>query len=67
MKRQLAAILAVDVVGYFRQMGRTKPPPLRLHAIRAEFIGPLLRSTGGQLLKTTGDGFLAEFSSTVRA
>jgi adenylate cyclase len=68
MDRRLAAILAADVVGYSRQMGADEAGTMaRLRALRAEVIEPLLAEHRGRLFKTTGDGFLAEFSSAVQA
>ncbi len=68
MDRRLAAILAADVVGYSRQMGADEAGTMtRLRILRAEVIEPLLAEHRGRLFKTTGDGFLAEFSSAVQA
>jgi adenylate cyclase len=38
-----------------------------LKAIRAELIDPTIAAHNGRLVKTTGDGLLAEFSSVVEA
>src|SRR5262245_61799314 len=67
-QRKLAAILAADVVGYSRLMGRDESGTLtRLRKIRAEQLDPVLARNGGRLVKLTGDGALAEFSSAVDA
>ena len=67
-ERRLAAILAVDVVGYSRLMGADEEGTLRrLKAIRAGLIDPKLAEHKGRLVKTTGDGLLAEFASVVDA
>jgi pentatricopeptide repeat protein len=66
--RRLAAIVCLDVVGYSRLMGRDEEGTLaRLKAIRRELIDPKLREHRGRVVKNTGDGILAEFSSSVAA
>ena len=64
--RRLAAILAVDVVGYSRLIGADEGGTLRrLKAIRSELVDPTIAKHHGRLVKTTGDGLLIEFSSVV--
>jgi TolB-like protein/class 3 adenylate cyclase/Tfp pilus assembly protein PilF len=66
--RRLAAILAADVVGYSRLMGRDENGTLaRLKLHRTERLEPILARHGGRLVKLTGDGALVEFSSAVDA
>ena len=66
--RRLAAILATDVVGYSRLMGRDESGTLaRLREHRKERFEPALARQGGRLVKLTGDGALAEFPSAVDA
>src|SRR5882757_6264577 len=66
--RRLAAILAADVVGYSRLMGRDENGTLaRLKAHRTERLEPVLARHGGRLVKLTGDGALVEFPSAVGA
>jgi adenylate cyclase len=66
--RRLAAILAADVVGYSRLMGRDEAGTLaRLRALRRELIDPKVAEHKGRIVKTTGDGILAEFPSVVEA
>jgi adenylate cyclase len=66
--RRLAAILAADVVGYSRLMGRDESGTLaRLKAHRSERLEPALARHGGRLVKLTGDGALVEFASAVDA
>jgi adenylate cyclase len=66
--RRLAAILAADVAGYSRLIGADEGGTLqRLKAIRAGLIDPKIAAHNGRLVKTTGDGFLVEFSSVVDA
>jgi TolB-like protein/class 3 adenylate cyclase len=66
--RRLAAILAADVVGYSRLMGRDESGTLtRLKVHRTERLEPALARHGGRLVKLTGDGALIEFPSAVDA
>ena len=59
--RRLAAILAADVVGYSRLMGRDESGTLAaLKAIRQEEMDPAIARHGGRIVKTTGDGLLLE-------
>jgi adenylate cyclase len=66
--RRLAAILAADVAGYSRLIGGDEQGTLdRLKTIRVELIDPKIAEHNGRLVKTTGDGLLVEFASTVDA
>src|SRR6266436_2781520 len=68
VERRLAAILAADVAGYSRLMGTDEEGTLaRLKAHRRELIDPKIREHRGRIVKTTGDGFLAEFGSVIDA
>src|SRR6201993_951004 len=65
--RRLAAILAADV-GYSRLMGADEEGTLeRLKAHRRQLIDPKITEYHGRIVKTTGDGLLAEFPSVVDA
>ena len=67
-QRELAAIIAADVVGYSRLMGRDESGTLvRLRKNRSERLEPILAKYGGRLVKLTGDGALVEFASAVDA
>ncbi len=67
-QRKLAAILAADVVGYSRLMGRNESGThARLLEHRKVRFEPVLARHGGRLVKLTGDGVLAEFGSAVDA
>jgi len=67
-QRRLAAILAADVVGYSRLMGREESGTVgRLRTIRKQHLVPVLARRGGRIVKLTGDGVLVEFSSAVEA
>jgi class 3 adenylate cyclase len=64
--RRLAAILAADVAGYSRLMGADEEGTLdRLKAHRRQLIDPKIKEHRGRIVKTTGDGLLAEFASVV--
>jgi len=66
--RRLAAILAADVVGYSRLMGADEEGTHeRFKAHLVELVDPKIREHHGRIVKTTGDGVLAEFASVVHA
>jgi len=66
--RRLAAILAADVVGYSRLMGADEEGTHeRFKAHLRELVDPKIREHRGRIVKTTGDGVLAEFASVVDA
>jgi len=68
VERRLTAILAADVVGYSRLMGADEEETLaRLKAHRRELLDPRIGEHRGRIVKTTGDGLLAEFASVVDA
>ena len=68
VERRLAAILATDVVGYSRLMGSDEEGTLAaLKALRQSHIDPKIAEHRGRIVKTTGDGALVEFASTVDA
>jgi len=68
MERRLAAIFAADVAGYSRLVGADEEGTVaRLQSHRRELIEPKIAEHQGRLVKTTGDGVLAEFASPVRA
>jgi adenylate cyclase len=68
MERRLAAILALDVVGYSRLMGQDEAATLlALKAHRQGLVDPEIAGHGGRLVSTSGDGALVEFSSVVAA
>ena len=64
--RRLAAILIADVVGYTRLMERDDTGTFaRLRTIRDEVVDPAIVSHGGRIVKTAGDGLMAEFNSAL--
>lgn len=68
MERRLTTILSADVAGYSRLMERDEAGTLaELMERQAAIIDPLIAQGGGRIVKTLGDGFLAEFGSPVNA
>ena len=68
VQRRLAAVLAADVAGYSRLMGRDEERTLaQLKTLRKTLVDPAIASHRGRIVKTTGDGLLAEFASAVDA
>jgi adenylate cyclase len=66
--RCLAAISAADLIGYSRLMGADEEGTLaRLQALRSAVIDPAVTTSGGRIVKSTGDGILVEFPSAVEA
>jgi len=64
VQRRLAAILAADVVGYSALMQRAEEATYaEFERLKREVIEPGLFRHDGRLIKTTGDGALAEFAS----
>ncbi len=67
-QRRLTVIQASDIVGYSRLMEADEAGTLAgLKALRNELFDPKLAEYRGRLVKTTGDGVLAEFASAVDA
>ena len=64
MERRLAAVFAADMVGFARLMEADETGVLtRQKSHRKELIDPRIASHHGRIVKTTGDGMLAEFPS----
>jgi class 3 adenylate cyclase/pimeloyl-ACP methyl ester carboxylesterase len=64
MERRLAAILVADMAGYSRLMEQDEEGVLeRQKRHRRELIDPEIARRGGHIVKTTGDGMLAEFAA----
>ncbi len=63
-QRRYSAILAMDVVGYSRLVESDELGTIRgVQRLRDNTIRPALTKYDGRLVKTMGDGFLAEFAS----
>jgi TolB-like protein len=68
VERRLAAVLAADVAGYSRLMGADEVGTLSaLKVVRRELVDPAIAAHKGRIVKTTGDGMLVEFASSVDA
>ena len=68
VERRLSAILAADVAGYSRLMHSDEEAThAKLTALLADAVEPAIAEHGGRIVKNTGDGCLAEFSSAVEA
>ena len=68
MRRKLAAITAVDMVGFSRLIERSEEETIaRQKEHRIGVFLPKFETFGGTLIKTTGDGYIVEFSSVVDA
>jgi class 3 adenylate cyclase/TolB-like protein len=65
---KLAAIMIADVVGFSRLMERDESLTFaRLRRLREEVNFPKIEEHGGRVIKTTGDGFIAEFGGATAA
>lgn len=68
VQRRLAAILLADVVGYARLVGSDETGTrARFNAHLNDLIAPSVVEYQGRIVKTIGDGILAEFASVVDA
>jgi adenylate cyclase len=66
--RKIAAILVADIIGYSLLVRADEERTLaRLRALRSDLIEPAIRVHRGRIVKSTGDGFIAEFRSVVDA
>lgn len=66
--RQLAVILAADMAGYSRLMEMDEAGVIaRQKAHRREVIDPTIERLKGRIIKSTGDGLIATFSSALDA
>jgi adenylate cyclase len=67
-ERRLAAVLVSDVAGYSRLVGADELGTLAQLKAHLDFLfEPKIRNHRGRIVKTTGDGMLAEFASVVNA
>src|SRR6476620_5794154 len=65
---RMLAVMCADVVDYTRLTEASElETHVRLRALRVETIDPCIVSYRGQIIKNTGDGFLASFDSSVDA
>ncbi len=67
-ERKLAAVMFADVAGFSALMERSETTTFsRLRRLREEVCTPAIEAHQGRLVKSTGDGFLAEFNSASAA
>jgi len=66
-RRQLAAIMFTDIVGYTALMGKDSQKALELVRINKELQKPLVEKYNGKWLKEMGDGAMAQFSTVLDA
>ena len=67
VQRRMAAILAADVVGYSRLMGKDEESTFAVLKAYREIIDALIARHRGRVLNTASDSMLAEFPSVVDA
>ncbi len=68
MERRLAAIMAMDVVGFSSMMEKDQDGTLaEIKRQRKETIQPLVTKHRGRFVKFMGDGALLEFASAINA
>lgn len=66
VKRRLAAVLMADIAGYSRLIGADDEGTLALlSAHHDQLIRPRIEQCRGSIVRTTGDGLLALFASSV--
>lgn len=66
-KRQLAAIMFTDIIGYTALMGKDSQKALELVRISKEIQKPLVEKYNGKWIKEMGDGVLAQFNTALDA
>jgi adenylate cyclase len=65
--RRLVVIMFTDMVGYTAAAQADEKTALVLRGEQEELVRPLLAAYQGREVKSTGDGFLVEFESALRA
>ncbi|MFC6585330.1 adenylate/guanylate cyclase domain-containing protein [Sulfitobacter aestuariivivens] len=64
----MTTIVAADLAAYSRLIAEDEEGVIsRLHVVWSKVVSPLVRDAGGRVIKTMGDGFLAEFPSPIEA
>lgn len=66
-RRQLAAILSADAVGYSRHMAADEAATVAAMRSNRETLGGFVREHHGRVVNAVGDNMLAEFASAVDA
>lgn len=65
--RRLAAVMFTDTVGFTASTQANEGRTLELLSQQADLLRPLLALHQGREIKSTGDGFLVEFESALKA
>jgi adenylate cyclase len=65
--RRLAAIMFTDMVGFTASVQTDEASALKLLREQERLVRPLLKTHKGREIKSTGDGFLVEFESALKA
>src|SRR5437588_7714720 len=66
-QRRLAAVMFTDMVGYSALTQRDERLALALVKEQETLLRPIVQKYQGNVIKSTGDGFLAEFGSALNA
>ena len=66
-RRQLAAILSADAVGYSRRMAEDEAATAQVLRSHRDTIAGYVREHRGRVVNAVGDNLLAEFASAVDA
>ena len=68
MRRNLAAIMVADTVGYSKMMGADEQAAFDAFSdLRQSIFEPTVNHNRGDIVKRTGDGWLVEFASVLDA
>lgn len=68
LERRLAAIVAMDMVGFSRLVGLDEEGTIaRQQRLNSEIFQPVIAGNNGRVFKSSGDGLLVEFPSAVSA
>jgi len=67
MARRLAAIMFSDLVGFTASAQSNERAALARLQEEQKLVEPVFTSYGGRVVKSTGDGYLVEFESALRA
>jgi adenylate cyclase len=65
--RRLAAIMFTDMVGFTAAAQANEAAALKLLREEEKLVSPIIEAHRGRKIKSTGDGFLAEFDSALHA
>ena len=66
-QRKLAAIVFTDIVAYSAKIQKNESAALQLLELHNKLLRPIFLKHDGNVVKTIGDSFLAEFTSVLQA